>query len=63
MVKKFTKSNLKNKSSNKNKTTTENFYDSDEEYDTENNQKIIKEINEGYIITEKVNKNLLKNFL
>ena len=51
MVKKFKKSNLKNKPD---KIITENLYDSDEEYDNENNEKMIKEINEGYIITEKV---------
>jgi hypothetical protein len=55
MVKKFTKSNLKNKNSNKKtNNSNENLYDSDEEYDNENNQKIINEINEGFIITEKV---------
>jgi hypothetical protein len=55
MVKKFTKSNLKNKASNKKvNNTNDNLYDSDEEYDNENNQKIINEINEGFIITEKV---------
>ena len=57
MVKKFNKSKLKNKTSQK-KTVSENLYDSDEEYDNENNEKMIKEINEGYIIMEKVNKNI-----
>merc|ERR1712032_1435007 len=57
MVKKFTKSNLKRKSEKNEKSKNENnFYDSDEEfYDNENKENIIKEINEGYIITEKLN--------
>ena len=51
MVKKFSRSNHKRKAE---KITNENI-DSDEEYDNENKESMIKEINDGYIITEKVN--------
>ena len=72
MVKKFNRQNFK-KRQNKFvkdpiKTTADknnnnnNNYDSDEDVDYEQNEKLIKEISDGYIILDKVNFKLFKSF-
>jgi len=60
MVKKFNRSNFKKKNkfgkdlNNSNIENIINNYDSDEDIDIEQNEKLMKEITDGYIILDKV---------